>query len=753
MALRRLLVVAIVIGCPQAGKAADPPSRPRGTAQPAAAPGTPADDAAIAKAKELRAAGKRDEALDVLRVAAREVKKAAGETAPALLPIYEIAADLLVDAEEFGKAEALLEKATGMHRGLLAAGTGGDPAGYGRTLLVEARLHQAESRLQLALAAAKQSLLLLDAYAGTDAPETLRAGDAFSKAVAALGELLGPHHESALMARAVAADVEESLGRLPQAIALRTKAVAELRARVGSGGAATRAEADRLTRLLLAAGRATEGLEAQQARVAATDGSVTPADMRLLGELFLALERFTEAEAAYETALVADRAALGDTHPHSLLDRLASMHVGLRSGRRVPRPEGLLECVAGLLPRSESDVAPAEAVAGLLVAAEIFDLIGDGERSRTCGLQAQRAAEAHDDIPEQTRIAALVAAARTRAAPPGSAARAALEAAVRAAEQRLGAGHPATHLAVLALAEAAIGGGDAEAAAALVDRLLTRGIQRRDAASEERLVGLVDRVAEATGGADGSPRERLVTLRAAQFGGEHAHTGLTLALLGGRRCAAEDFESAAALCRRAIAIQEAALGADHPEVAAASLVLAMALASANQPATARPAFERALAIWDRTADPRHPVTLVTIRGLTQAVLAGGDTAAALPLLERLHAAQAADADPIDSARILVRMSLLAAAAGEGQRSRDLVDKALALPCWQQPPYADQAVLEPLALTMAEIARVYKTIEDANASTEALRRARDLAMRLASPRETLARIDATLERSDVAADPL
>lgn len=743
---------------PAVAHAAPPGRAARGAAAAAAAaeaPAVPAHEVALDKARTLRAEGKRDEALDVLRVATREVKKAAGENAPLLLPIYEAAAELLIDTEEFAKAEALLEKALALHRDLLDGGAGGDQAGYGRTLLVEARLHQAEGRLERALAAAKEALLVLDAHAGGTAPDTLRAGEAFQKSVAAFAELLGPDHEATVVARSTAADVEESLGRLREAIALRGTSVAALRTRLGPDAPATRAETARLTRLLLAAGRAADAVESQQATVAAAaDAAADAADLRLLGDLLLAVERFSEAEATYQKALATDRAALGDTHPHTLLDRLAIMRIGLRSGRTEPASEPLLECVGGLLPASAGDVAAPEAVAGLLVAADILAGLGDDERARVCGLQAKRAAEAHDGIDEPAQVAALVAAARARTAPPGSAARDALESAVREADERLGAGHPVTHAAVLSLAEAALAAGDVEGAAALVERLLDRGVPRPDAAFEERLVALVDAVADARQG-DDSPRDRLVAVRALQFGDDHPHTGLALALLGGRRFAAGDAPAAAALCRRALTIQEAALGADHPETAATALVLATALAAAKEPADARTAFERALAIWERTAGPRHPVTLATVRGLAGVTLSGGDKAAALPLLERLHAAYAADAegDTIAHARVLARMGLVAAEAGDRDRARAIVAEALALSCWQQPPYADQSMFAGLALTMAEIARVFKTLDDADASTDAVRRARGLATRLASPRETLARIDATLVRPDVVADPL
>lgn len=738
---------------------AAPPGRAaRGAAAAAVAeaPAAPAHELALEKARTLRAEGKAEEALDVLRVATREVKKAAGETTPLLLPIYEAAADLLIDTEELEKADALLEKALALHRDLLAAGTGGDQAGYGRTLLVEARLHQVEGRLERALASAKEALLVLDAHAGGTAPDTLRAGETFQRAVAAFAELLGPDHEATVAARGTAADVEESLGRLPEAIAVRGKAVAALRTRLGPDAPATRSETERLNRLLLAAGRAADAIETQQATVAAgADGPTAAADLRLLGDLLLAVERFSEAEAAWQKALATDRATLGDTHPLTLLDRLAIMRIGLRSGRGEPAPEPLLECVTGLLPGGAGDAAAPEAVAGLLVAADVLAGLGDDERSRVCGLQARRAAEAHGEIGEPERVAALVAAARTRSAAPGSAARDGLESAVRAADERLGAGHPATHAAVLALAEAALAAGDTEAAATLVDRLLDRGVPRPDAAFEERLVALVDAVAAAREGDGESPRDRLVALRARQFGEEHPHTGLALALLGGRRFAADDAAAAVALCRRALAIQEAALGADHPETAGTALVLATALGAAKEPAAARPAFERALAVWERTAGPRHPVTLATVRGLTGATLSAGDTAAALPLLERLHTAYAADAeaDAVAHARVLARTALVLAQRGDRERARAVVAEALSLPCWQQPPYADQSVFETLALTMGELARVFKTLDDADASTDAVRRARGIATRLASPRETLARIDALLVRPDVAADPL
>ncbi len=710
---------------------------------------------AIEKAISLREEAKHEEALDALRVATREVKKAAGESAPELLPIYELTADILVETAQGEKATALLEKAIELHRTLLEEARHPDAACYGRTLLVEHRLHAAERKIEPALDAAKRAWLLLDVHAGPSAPDTLRAAEAFEKSVATFHELLGPDHDATLAATAVAADVHEGTGRLEAAIALRKQLAGQALKRHGPAAPDTRAAADRVARLLHASGRAGDALEAQEAVVAAAEGSSVAAARRLYGNLLLSLERFTEAEAAYRAALEADLAAVGEAHPATALDRLSLERIGILRGRAL-RDDVLASSSAALShPAEETSEPTVVLVEALLEAADLHAHRGDEERARECGRRALQAAEALETVAADLRVAALVAAGRTSSAAPKTAAREALEKALAAADEQLGSGHPATHEAVVTLAEAALGAGDVEAAHALLARLLDRNPPRPDAHFEERLVSLVDRTATAAGDDGQALRDRLIAVREAQFGADHGHTAHVLVLLGGSRLAAGDATSAAAYGHRALDIQTKALREDHPDLAATLVVVAEALRAGGDAEEARPLFERALVIWERAAGDGHPVTLATRRGLARAVLAAGDTAAALPHLERLRAAATAkgtdsglateSSDSIAHLRLLVRLGAILAENGDRDRAREVIVESLALSCWQPSPYADADVFESLAVSMAEIARVFKTLEEPASSTEALRRARGYATRVASPKELLARVDATLER--------
>jgi hypothetical protein len=115
-----------------------------------------------------------------------------------------------------------------------------------------------------------------------------------------------------------------------------------------------------------------------------------------------------------------------------------------------------------------------------------------------------------------------------------------------------------------------------------------------------------------------------------------------------------------------------------------------------------------------------------------------------PLATRLRLATESS-DSIAHLRLLVRLGAILAENGDRDRAREVIVESLALSCWQPSPYADADVFESLAVSMAEIARVFKTLEEPASSTEALRRARGYATRVASPKELLARVDATLER--------
>jgi len=728
-----------------------------------AAPTPKPSPTAIETAVALRAEGKHEEALDVLRVATREVKKAKGESAPGLLPIYEVAADILVETGQAEKATALLAKATELHRALLAEANHPEPASYGRTLLVEHRLHAAERRIVPALGAARQAWLVLDLHAGPSADDTLRAAEAFEKSVATFHELLGPDHDATLAASATAAETHEATGRLDAAIELRRQLVTHAIKRHGPTAPATREAADRVTRLLHASGRAAEAAEAQEAAAAAAEATAVAATRRLHGDLLLALERFTEAEAAYRGALEADLAAFGETHPATALDRLSIERVGMRRGRPI-RDDVVAGSIAALVrPADEKTKPTAVTVEALLAASDLHAERGDEERARECGRLAAQAVQAIEAVAADLHIAALVAAARTSSAAPKTAARDALEKALAAADEQLGSGHPATHVAVVALADAALGAGDVEAACGLVARLLDRNPPRPDAVFEERLVALVDRTATAAGEEGVALRERLVAVRETQFGDDHAHTAHVLALFGGVRLAAGDAESAANFARRALDLQSDALPDDHPDLGATLLILAEALRAVGQVDEAGPHFTRALTIWERSAGADHPVTLETVRGLARTALASGDSAAALPHLERLRAAATAKgsevgarsehAESLSHLRLLVTLAGILAEEGAGDRSRQIVVESLALSCWQPTPYAEADVFETLAVSMAEIARIFKALEEPESSTEAIRRARGYATRVPSPKELLARVDATLERETAAGSDL
>ena len=747
----RIVAIGIalaIVGMDVATIAADPP--------PAAA-AAKAVEKAVEKAAGLRAANKPDEALEVLRQATRAVKQSAGEEAAELLPIYELATEILIETEAGEKAAALLQKSLALHAKLLEEAGESDQqltASHARAILLEGRLHAHDGRLLPAVESSARAARMLDRAAGPAAADIPRAVAQLEANVKAVADLLGPAHESALEANLVAAEALESIGQCGAAAARRATRLAAVRESLGGADADSLADACRVALLRLAAGQAGDAVADLEAALEATPPETRgyAAAVRSLGRLHQAAEQFAAARQDFLRAAELDAASPGMTPVAPLHDKLLAATVAFRSGRG-PAPTAELDALVAALPAklAGSDPAAPAVVEALLDAAEIALDVGRPQLAKDLGGRGLALAKGCPAVPAAERIALAVAAARPLVGGSEQAkAKAALERAVQEAESQIGRSHPQTQAAVLALAEC-LAVTTPAAARPLVERLLAGGAASPRADGDERLVRLFESVG-VTQESDGSGRtaaawgDELLRLRREQLGAEHPRVAATCLNLAAGRLGAGAVDAAIARCREAIALQERSLGRDHPEVAASLLVEGDAYRRGGQFDEAAAAVSRSLSIWEAKAGHWHDATLAAVRSLAGVRLAQGRAADALPLLERLLAAdtKATQAQPARHARLLVRLAGVLATTDAAERSRSCLKEALSLPCFdpaddEGDPDNDPAVRE-LALTLAEAARVFAVLDDKAAATEAVRRARGLAIGMASPRDTLALID-------------
>ena len=751
---------------------------------------------AVATASRLREADKPDEALDALRAAARTVKEKVGPRVPELLPIYDLAAEMLLaadDPEKSEKADRLLGKIVAIREQIFDEGDASQAGPLGESLLLLSGVRSSGGKLQPALDAAKQAVIVLDTSFGPDHEASVRAVAAVSKTLAAFDDTLGVDHEATFSARSSAISLQESLGHYREAIQARKSRMDSLRKRLGPDHPQTLEETERLSRLLLASGRAAEAIPTQKTavegwRVIASRDSGTDEDgrraaradprvigaRRLLGELALASEQFSLAERMFAEAHAANVALHGADDPDSIIDSLHSLDVARRSGAGVE-----LATVAGLadtlraVPYNGRGVG--SAARGLIVAAKLLVRLGDASRARDCVRHVTDLAESTPAAqldPIVTRVAlgeALLAQGGHGEAIP------LLEEAVWDAERSHGSGDIRTLAAVLLLARAFAADGDQLTAAYLVERVLDRRVPRPDAEFEAELTALVDDASDAleaqavkTGGPAGSAsaeknsggppqglRERLLELRGEQFGDTHACVGITAALFGRWRAATGDWEAATRFLETAGATETKALGEGHPEVAGTRLVLADVLRRAGKVDAAGKAASQALAAWERAAGPNHRGTLAAVQTLTLVKLDAGDATAAIPLLERLRDVRARPAeksrDPRALARVLVRLAALQTGAGGEGRGRAAAEAALAVDCWSPAAAASAADVTEIVTLLATLSMVFDKLGLEPQAAETLQRAREVATGLDSPRKALARINQIITEGRPPAD--
>jgi hypothetical protein len=644
-------------------------------------------------------------------------------------------------------------------------------------------------RLQPALDSAKQAVIVLDTSLGPDHEVTRRAREALTKTLGAFDEMFGVDHESTLAAGMGLISLQESLGQYAEAVSARKRRIASLRKRHGPDHPEVLDEIDRLTRLLLVAGRPEEAIADQKQAVAAwtaiaardaAAGDYSPeharADprvigaIRLLGELHLASEQFTLAERAFVRSRDANAAYLRETHPEAVLDRLHLIDVAVRRAPSQEVAAKAAEFAARLMDVADNDRSMPVAARGLLLAGRILARMGDPARARDCAKRVLAAQEFVTKVrPEDIVAPRAVLGGALLALDDHADAVPVLEEAVWDAERSLGSGDPRTLQLVVLLAKAFARDGDLPTAAYLMERVIDRRVPRFDPLFEEELVAAIDELADAPASVDaaspppdapdgatkGSLRERFLDLRREQFGDDHRYVGIALSLFGRGRGRAGDWERAAPFHEQAIAVATKSLGADHPEVAGMRIALADALWRAGRLPPAEAAATAAVATWEKAAGPSHRGTLAAVKTLASLKLAEPQPKAAIPLLERLRGALEKQA-PSETrtrslARTLVRLADAYVRADDKSRGLTTAKAAAASDFWKPESSTAPVDIEADAVALAALSTVFTRLGADEAATDALQRARGLATALDSPRATLARIQKIVTDGPLPAD--
>lgn len=700
----------------------------------------------LKEARALREEGQFTAALDVLRGESREIKQRYGEDSPRLLPINDLAADILIDQGSLEAAESVLEKTLDVRQRLVDKGQREQALGLGMALVKLSRLRTTSKRFPDALASAQRALKALDQAGGPWSPETVLAQESIDAVTDSLDAFLGPTNDATLGARDSAAATYTSLGMFAEAIGQRRRILDGLKTRYGDGGADVLQAAERLCRLMMVAGHAHEAVPILK-EILATADPATPAAiaaMSLLAELQLADDQLIAADASCKAASEARRATERQPTCASTSDRMRRILIATRRQGSVSLPEWFEGEVRFLAKPPPAEAA--DAIAGLFTVSEI--LLASGTPGAAAGELTKALSLAGSVKPPSAQLVAEAAGHLARAslaADNPAAAFKTAEPAVAAAEQALGPGDARVAFLRIMLADAMWRANDTSKAHLLVDEALTRGLPRPDEHWEQVVVQTVDRLASAqppklAEGEENLPnlRDRFIAMRARQFGDQHRHVAAAWLLFAEARLAAGDWASATTCLSHAIAIQQASLGDEHPEVAASLSLLAHAERAAGEPIQAAGTATRALTIWEKVAGPDHPGTLTAIDVLVSARLQAGETSGVEELLQRLIAADSS-LDPVSHARHLVWLADLVAPR-DRDRARDHVETAMRLPCWTPHATVRAADLQQLACAAARASHAYDQFGDSSKREESLRAARSLALQVKESETLLDRVE-------------
>jgi hypothetical protein len=700
-------------------------------------------ESSLEKAASLRAAGRFEEALETLRLESREIKQLEGEKSLRLLPVNDLAADILIDTGAIDTARPLLDKTIAARRQLVDAGRREQSAALGGSLLTLARLETSAQRLPAAADATRMALLAYDSATPPSAEGTSLAREAVRTAAAAIEQLLGPAADATRKARDDAAAVFASLGMFEDAIEQRARLLQGLLSADAPAPDDVLEACNRVGHLMLVAGRATEGIPL----IERASGSFGPeqapqrlAVRRLLGELQMAADRLVLADESFARVLEEAAATKQPSAASVSGDRLRRLLVALRRGSADRLPEWFGPTTQSLARSPPQDMPTA--IRGLVVAGQVQEALDNpAAAAQLLGQAVTFAAAARaPDAGLVADISGRLAAAQL-AAGEIAAARKTATAALPAAERLLGPGDARTSFLRVLLADALLRDGETEKAVALAGAALNRELPRPDEDWEELVTGIYDRLASVEGHSD--LRERYLAGRRVQFGESHPHAAAACRFFGAARLAAGDWPAAVDFFTRSVEMQQARSGPEDPELAASLVLLAHAERAAGRPKQAAETAALALASWEKVAGMDHPGTLSAAEVLLAARGQAGETAGAVEILERLCAADSVK-DPVRRAAHLVQLAD-AIAAENKPRAKELLREAMQLSCWDA-----QAALRPgegrrLAFTAALAAHAFGAAGDANAATTALQRARELALQAENPKPLLDRIEALAAR--------
>lgn len=749
--VRRRLAIAVAIppwlllGAGTVTAAPPPPP-------PAAAAPDVRIETALEQAAKFREAQEYDRALDALRTASGLVKKAKGADHPDLAAIFDMAGQIFFAQAKYPEAEAPLRKAVAIREPLLAAGDETLEVPQAAAFMLLGKIHRAAGRIDNAVDTMKKAVVLYDSSLGPEHESTVRARDELVQAVEVFAKQLGPDHEVTIKTNEELADVQEALGELAAAAATWRAVYDGENRRLGAGHARTIRAAGLYARAQALAGRWDEAatftadVAGKVEGDAGRDRRELAALYRVLAGIRLAVEDYSPAEAAVQTALAIDRQVDGPDGTAAAVDEAMLARVAAARGELDPQGKGFTAAVERLKKAAAAGDALGsaglrEAGAALLdgsagaAAAELYRLALEADM--------RRLGAGHADIGADT----LGLGRCAMAAGDLEAARPLLQQAVRIFQVSLGPSHPRTLDAVASLAAAAVEARQVNEAAALVRRLVSHRAPREGEKEDARLARLFDAAAallqrEGRRTDAEQLRDAFLQLRTRQFGAGHEFIADAYVNLANARQAAGGWADSIPLYRKGIQIQEAALGQEHPDIASTLLLLARSHRSVKQHEEAAVALRRALVIWEATAGADHPVTTETVRTLALAELALGRRQEAVELMERLLRVYGRDeARPVaDRVKLLTKLAEVRHGLGAEDAARRHLKQAGEL---QARPGESVPTADAIG-RLAELARVHRLLGDDGESEGYLARARALAAKAEKPEEQQRRIDAIMK---------
>jgi hypothetical protein len=689
-------------------------------------------------AASLRAAGRMDDALEILRVESRRIKAVEGDASLLLLPINDLASEILVDTGATDTARPLLDKTIATRRSLLDGGRREHAAALGGSLLTLARLETAAKRLPDAADTARLALLAYDRAIPPSPEGVVRAREALHGITETIDELLGPAADATRQARDQAAAAFASLGLCEDAIKQRKRVLEALLSTDTAAPDDLREASESLGRLMLAAGHAGEATafvgRSLESAVMTQPEQRLPL-RRLLGELQLAAGQLAAAEESFTRLIDEAPAAEKPSAVAESGDKLRRLLVTLHRGTAERLPDWFGPTTQGLVRSPPGDVPTA--IPAIVVAAQVQSWLGQPAAAAVLLGQALTFASSckPPDAGLVAEISGRLAAARL-AAGDVAATRTLCKGALPTAERVLGPGDARTTFLRIMLADALLRDGAAEQAAALAGVALERELPRPDTDREELVIGIFDRLAAVEGQSD--LRERFLESRRAQFGDSHPHAAAACGCFGAARLAAGDWAAAVDFLTRAVDMQRSGAGHEDADLAASLVLLAHAERAAGASDQAVDTAARGLAAWEKVAGPDHPGTLSAAEVLVAAQCQAGVTDGVVAILERLCAADSLT-DPVRRAKHLVHLADMIV-AGNKPRAKELLRQAMQLPCWQPDAAPGPRDGQQLALTAALAAHAFRVVGDPAAATDALQRARQLALQAENPKPLLDRIE-------------